>query len=121
MRNYKIVKISMISILSFILLFPSIDKLNQTYQSSMWTYDTWRKHSVLLNDTQFVFGGEINELKEWTRIHLGFPIKAITLDVQWNEMIIQGRIEWTYLIPWICISLVSFIILFIWKQFIIKR
>lgn len=89
-------KISLI-ILFIMLLFPSFSNLENCYQDSLWTSHTLSR-STKTNDIIFGIGGKFDEIKIWHRLRLGLPAKAITIDCQSEEKIIQGRIEPDYII-----------------------
>ena len=77
---------------------PSHESLNHTYQSSLWTYSS---HDQRLTFTKrpleicFRYGEQRPsfELIQWERIRLGFPFRAITIDYQSNNRILQVRGE----------------------------
>lgn len=79
------------------LFFPSISVLNHTYQSSLWTSDTWRKNSeqVPIEDMTLRFGtaSEESGIHKWYRIRLGLIVKPITIDYQNQLQVLQIRFE----------------------------
>lgn len=83
--------IILIFLISF--LFPSFSTLENTYQTSLWTYDNWRKNEIPMQDIVLKSDKKIDGLKKWTRVRLGLGVKPITIDYQSDNNIIQSRIE----------------------------
>ena len=88
--------IILIFLISF--LFPSFSSLENTYQTSLWTYDNWRKNELPMQDIVLKSDKKIDGFKKWTRIRLGLVSKSITIDYQSDNNIIQSRIEPYYLL-----------------------
>lgn len=81
-----------IVLLLFVFLCPSYEKLNNTHQDYLWTASNDRREEQLIKDIQFRLGGEVDDLKPWWRIRLGFPATT-TIDYQADLSIMQVRIE----------------------------
>lgn len=81
----------LIMIFCLAMFFPWFEKLEHTYQSSLWTYSDMSRGKAS-NDWQFRIGGE-TESTEWTRLRLGLPARYATIDAQWSAGIVQVRIE----------------------------
>ena len=84
-------------ILFIILLFPNFSNWQNCYQDNLWTSHILSK-STKTNDIIFRIGGKFDDIKVWHRLRLGLPTKAITIDFQSEEKIIQGRFEPDYII-----------------------
>lgn len=83
--------IIIIFLISF--LIPSFSTLEKTYQTSLWTYDNWRKNEIPMQDIILKSNKKIDGFKKWTRIRLGLISKPVTIDYQSDNNIIQTRIE----------------------------
>jgi hypothetical protein len=92
------------------LLLPSFDTYTQASQSGLWTYDNHRRYPAMSYDLQFRIGTEINDLRPWTRVRLGFPIKPITVDVLTRPVIIQVRLETLHITVNLVAALVGILI-----------
>ncbi len=116
-----LIKHYLLIIFLIILFFPKVKSLNNSYQDYLWTYDTVKNHNEKTSDIQFRLGGEIENIKPWTRINLGFPISCITLDYQSEFKILQVRIETVNWLKIICLTSISFILLKIGNRFKTKK
>jgi hypothetical protein len=105
-------KKAILIILGITLLFPSFDKYTNAAQAGLWTYDNHRRYPAKSYDLQFRIGTEINDIRPWTRIRLGFPIKPITVDVLTEPVIVQVRFETLHIIINIVMALIG--ILGVW-------
>lgn len=92
------------------LLFPSFDTYTNAAQSGLWTYDNHRRYPAKSYDLQFRIGTEINDIRPWTRVRLGFPVKPITVDVLTRPVIVQTRIETLHLLVNVAAALVGIVI-----------
>jgi hypothetical protein len=111
----------LIIIFLIILFFPKVKSLNHTYQECLWTSTTTKNHNEQTSDIRFKLGGEIEILKPWTRINLGFPISCITLDYQSEFKILQVRIETVNWIKIFCLASIALLLLKIGKRFKTKK
>jgi hypothetical protein len=105
-------KKAVLIILGITLLLPSFDEYNRAYQSSLWTSRSQRRYPAKSYDLQFRFGTEIDDLRPWTRVRLGFPIKPITVDILTEPVIVQVRFETLHNIVNIIVALIG--ILGVW-------
>lgn len=111
----------LIIIFLIILFFPKVKSSNHTYQECLWTSNTTKNHNEQTADIQFRLGGEIEILKPWTRINLGFPISCITIDCQSEFKILQVRIETVNWFKIFCMTFIPFILLKLGKRFKTKK
>ncbi len=98
------------------LLLPSFDTYTEAFQSGLWTYDNHRRHPARSYDLQFRIGPEINGLRPWTRIRLGFPIKPVTVDVLTRPVIVQVRLETLHITVNLVAALVGILIVWALKR-----
>ena len=82
---------------------PSHEALDHTYQTSLWTYpESGRSIETLRRPPQLAvrIGGTTarGSLMRWHRVRLGFPFKAVTLDIQKGKSIVQSRFELVYFV-----------------------
>ena len=78
----------------FALFYMESGYTDNTYQDMLFT----TKGKIDRNNDKFggitfKIGGNIDDIKLWERFHIGYPLRAITIDHQSKSKITQGRIE----------------------------
>lgn len=107
-----------IIVILFFIFYTESTYTDNTYQDMLYsTKGKVDRNNDKFGGLTFKFGGNIDDIKPWKRIRIGYPIKAITIDYQNESKITQGRIH----IDMVIINLVcAVIILFLLKWVIIK-
>lgn len=71
--------------------YPRFETPRISYQHFLWSSE-WKKKAHPTPGFLFKFG-ETKEAQTWSRIRLGFPFGATTVDTKASKRVIQGRIE----------------------------
>jgi len=85
------------------MLLPSFSSMDMAYQTSLWTYTKSRRVVSITRDPPSFWvqipmaEPDSRSLVHWTRLQLGFPFKATTIDLQRDTPRIQARIELWFL------------------------
>lgn len=94
--SYLLIAVSLIA-----LGWPGFSETGGSYQDYLWTGSGEREDSSDL----FFQRGHIQGIHTWKRLHLGWPSEAVTIDRLPEKGIIQGRIEWLFILFNLAITL----------------
>lgn len=100
-----------ILILLFVIFHTETNGLSSTYQESLFTTkDKIDRNNDKIGGYTFKFGGNINDIQYWDRYRIGYPLGAVTIDINKKAKITQGRIQTDAVIFNLIFGLILFIV-----------